>query len=298
MPSRHGMASIFKTQCMKKILLIAALPLFAIVATSGISGTNSNAAPLGSTGAPGDFTCAKSGCHTGSNVNAGLAQLSLDVNTSSQNYQPNEVYDMSVSLSQVGIERFGFQVLALNAQNENDGEFIITDSARTQTLQGIGPYIGKTYLTYKYPGTNPFLEGLGKWDFKWKAPSTYQGEIRFYVAAVAANNDGTDFGDTVYTRQFALQETVSGISDFSNSGFNISVYPNPASDKLTIEFVENLSNEVSIQLADLQGKIIFAETITTGVNSKQLDISTFAKGTYMLSVQNGRKAISRKVIIQ
>jgi hypothetical protein len=299
MPSRSDRDGIFLNQkSMKKILIIAALPLFAIVATSGISGTNSNAAPLGSTGAPGDFTCAKSGCHVGSELNAGLAQLNLDFNTSAQNYQPNEVYDMSVSLTQQGIERFGFQVLALNAQNENVGEFIITDSARTQTQQGVGPYQGKTYLTYKYAGTNPFSAGLGKWDFKWKAPSTNQGEIKIFVAAVAANNDGTDLGDTVYTKQFALQGTVSSISDFNNSPFNFTVFPNPATDKLTINFAEKTSENIALQISDLQGKKVFAETIHPATKGTQINVSSFAKGTYILSVQNGEKLSTQKVIIQ
>jgi hypothetical protein len=285
----------------KKYTFLLMLPLMLVVATAGTSDTNSNAAPLGSTGAPSESNCAKSGCHVGSEVNAGLAELNLGISPSAENYLPSQVYDLSVSLAQSGVERFGFQLLALNSQHENVGEFIITDSLRTQIQQGIGSYQGRTYVTYKYAGTNPFSAGLGKWDFKWKAPALYEGDVKFYLAAVAANNDDADFGDTVYLKQFLLKSAVSSLDNIDKKVLDISIAPNPASDFLEIVYESEMSKSVVFMLTDLHGKVLKTKECNESGNARQfvrMDISDLPRGLYILRANYGQKDIVQKVIIE
>jgi hypothetical protein len=286
---------------LKKYLFIWMLPMVILVATAGTNQINSNAAPLGSTGAPGENTCAKSTCHIGSSINAGAAQLAVEINSLSNQYTPHQTYDLTVSLAQTGIERFGFQVLALNENNQNVGQFIVTDSTRTQPQQGLGIYTGRNYITYKYLGTNPFSSGLGKWDFQWQAPDSYQGKIKFFVAAVAANNDGTDLGDSVYTKQLVLEPSVTGINEQQANLLSCSIFPNPTREIFTIQYTTQIKAKTQIQLIDMQGKIgcLLQETIEeSGSHTKQIKVPSIPQGVYLVCVQNDNHTITKQIVIE
>jgi hypothetical protein len=287
---------------MKKKLLLAFLLLVALLTiTSGVRDVNSNAAPLGSTGAPGEQTCAKSGCHTGSAINTGKAKLFLDFGNALSTYEPGKEYTITVSLQQQAIQRFGFQVLALDDNRLNTGTLLVTDSIRTQAQQGLGPYTGRSYITYRYPGTEPYGNGLGQWTFKWKAPDNYNGNITFYAAAVAANNDGTDAGDTVYTHQAAVSRSVTGIEQVAAAALQVNIFPNPAHQWVRVVYTVAQTANTVIRLTGVNGKDVLPPTArhdAAGVQQMELNTSAIAPGTYLLSVLSGGSAQSKRLIIQ
>jgi len=286
---------------MKKLFQFLMLPVAFLTITSGVRDVNSNAAPLGSTGAPGEQTCAKSGCHIGSAINAGKAQLSLDFGNAFNTYQPGAQYDITVSLQQPSINRFGFQVLALDDNGLNAGTLLVTDSPRTQTQEGLGPFAGRSYITYRYPGTNPYSNGLGQWSFKWKAPDNYNGNVTFYAAAVAANNDGTDAGDSVYTRELTVARGITGISPIAANALQLSAYPNPAHGFLNLKYSLTSSGNTTIRLGDIDGRSI-VQTISrqdaAGEQLLSLNTQHITAGIYLLSITSGSSTQTQRVIIQ
>jgi len=285
---------------MKKLPFIVLLLTFLIVATSGVRDINSNAAPLGSTGAPGENSCAKSTCHVGSAVNSGSAFMNIQFSNNDASYMPDAVYDVTVSLQQTEIERFGFQLLALNSNNENAGTLLITDNDRTQTQEGIGPYEGRNYVTYKYAGTEPYSPGLGQWSFQWKAPASYQGDITFYAATVAANNDATDYGDTVYTKQFSIQQAVTGIQETSSNQLSVSVYPNPVQEYLNVEYQTTEPSNTAIELTDLLSRDTYfsiQRLDDIGKQEARMDVSKLPTGIYLVWLTANNKTQTRKVFI-
>ena len=79
-----------------------------------------------------------------------------------------------------------------------------------------------------------------------------------------------------------------GLEDFNSSV--LAVYPNPATDKITIDGVENIS---SIKVYSISGRLekeVF--------NSNQVDISNLASGIYLVKVSNGNAVLSEKIIKQ
>lgn len=75
--------------------------------------------------------------------------------------------------------------------------------------------------------------------------------------------------------------------------FNI--YPNPATDKITIER-ENPSDYKEINIYDANGRIIYSTKSLK--NPVQLDVSNWAKGAYSIVFTSKSKEISKKIIIQ
>ena len=79
----------------------------------------------------------------------------------------------------------------------------------------------------------------------------------------------------------------------------ISVYPNPASDKLTINYQLKKSAVVNINLIDLQGKqhmSLNKEAKAIGIETESLNISQLPPGVYFLRLQAGNDVVTKKLI--
>ncbi|MGB4929585.1 MAG: T9SS type A sorting domain-containing protein, partial [Chitinophagales bacterium] len=81
----------------------------------------------------------------------------------------------------------------------------------------------------------------------------------------------------------------------------INLFPNPASDKVYITSDINLSG-ATITIADISGKIIkteLTESISTGLNYYQVDISNLIPGIYLMNIIDKSGNISsRKVVVE
>ena len=72
----------------------------------------------------------------------------------------------------------------------------------------------------------------------------------------------------------------------------IILFPNPASEKIYLDFPgeEASGNEVSVY--DLTGRKLFSEKIAAGDNA--VDISTLAQGMYFLEIKNDKGIVLKK----
>ncbi|MEE2700175.1 MAG: T9SS type A sorting domain-containing protein [Bacteroidota bacterium] len=90
----------------------------------------------------------------------------------------------------------------------------------------------------------------------------------------------------------------TGVSD-NDFGKNISVYPNPTSDKFTIELNNNKAEKISISIKSVLGKTIFMKQQSIAIDAKQvIDISPFAKGIYLLEITNDDGRFSEQLIVE
>lgn len=177
--------------------------LFAIYAYG--PGPSSAGAPASHTGAPGEATCATEGCHDDGKLNSGSALLSLQFEDSVKKILPGKTYSLIVRITDKNVNRFGFQLLALDSKADlNSGDFIITDSIRTKITTNRYKLQNRKYVTYTFNGTDAVEKGTGEWKVKWKAPEKIESKITFYLSGVSANDDMSDKGDLVYTRSYKI----------------------------------------------------------------------------------------------
>ena len=64
----------------------------------------------------------------------------------------------------------------------------------------------------------------------------------------------------------------------------IKVYPNPASDYVYIELPEELTQNASVTISDLQGKVLATQPLENTATSK-IDINQYASGIYIINLQ-------------
>lgn len=178
-------------------LFVVASAFFIVAATPERS---SSGAPGGHTGAPDEQTCAASGCHDDRPTNNGTANLSIEVANGISNYIPGKTYEVKIKIADEGVNRFGFQLIALtNETRSTAGTFEIIDFARTQLVKDPKNFPDRTYVTYSFKGTDATEKGMSEWTVKWTAPKENVGSVVFYAAGVSANDDMTDKNDNVYT---------------------------------------------------------------------------------------------------
>ena len=82
------------------------------------------------------------------------------------------------------------------------------------------------------------------------------------------------------------------LSTSEESVHKLDIYPNPASNNLTISVSNELIN-ATYTLTDLSGKTIAKNTITSG--QTQIDLSELNQGQYILTIQNADQIITEKV---
>jgi hypothetical protein len=143
------------------------------------------------TGDFGEPTCRD--CHSSFALNS--AGGALAINGVPAQYTPGQTYPITVTISRSGQRRWGFELSARVAGNAAQaGTLIVTDSTKTQIIT----QSGIQYIEHTQAGTQ-LGASQGTWTFNWQAPDTAVGSVRFSAAGNAANGDGTNQGDFIYT---------------------------------------------------------------------------------------------------
>ncbi len=234
---------------MKKKLLIILISV-SFITYASIQATNDSNGKNGYVGAPGESTCASSGCHNDNAANSGAGGIAISSsNMSSMQYTPGQTYHISISISEGGKSLFGFGFEALDTANNNVGTIIVTKS--TETNLHNSSYLG---------GTNPagrinigHIKNGGAannnktFNFDWKAPSNYTGNINFYAVGNAANNDGLASGDNIYTTSITATPASTALLTQVSSlwPFNAFVSSNSAGQKIYVSG-EYLSGNITV----------------------------------------------------
>lgn len=96
----------------------------------------------------------------------------------------------------------------------------------------------------------------------------------------------------------ALSIVNVGIEQTTNDLF-FTIYPNPGDGNFNVSFTVNLKTTYKLELKNTIGQVVYQETLTdfSGHYLKQMDISQFGKGIYILSLSNAGTASVRKVVV-
>lgn len=221
------------------VILPAVLILFA----------NSAGSPGGKSGSPGDSNANCTQCHNGTaNSSSGWISSTIPV----QGYTPGQTYVITATGNHSGVVKFGFELTAETSVGAKTGSFTITDATRTKLTNQ------NKALTHKSAGTTP-SGNTASWSVNWTAPATDVGQIRFYAAFNAANGNGNNSGDVIYTSNLsvnaALPESLAGITpDHADQNAMVVVtingtntFWNGSSPAVQIRSVDNTSYSVSAQ---------------------------------------------------
>jgi len=95
------------------------------------------------------------------------------------------------------------------------------------------------------------------------------------------------------TRKFDDPRVVTDLEEIRNGEESLQIYPNPATSKLNISSLQNIS---SLEMWSLTGKLIYKDGLD-GMQ-KEIDVSGFDPGLYILRVVSGKETLTRKIVVQ
>ena len=77
---------------------------------------------------------------------------------------------------------------------------------------------------------------------------------------------------------------------------NLSVFPNPAQDELTVNFALKKQQPLTIELSDMVGRVLSTQKMDTATGSAQVDLTRLSKGMYMLQLKTTDGVVARKIV--
>jgi uncharacterized protein (TIGR03437 family) len=179
----------------------------------------SSGPPNGYTGAPGEPTCAVSGCHSTSDLNSGGGSLSIAGLPA--NYTPNQEIELTVTLAHPNRPRYGFSLTALDEMGRGAGDLILLEATRTQKSEDNILGRVRQYVSHTLDGLSPNGQNQNSWRIRWKAPAQAAGIVTFYATGNAANGNGGTGGDFIYATSARVQPPaiVTALANVSAASF-------------------------------------------------------------------------------
>lgn len=149
------------------------------------------------------------------------------------------------------------------------------------------------------------VHGLNSWAQYTVSPSTsytftglslstsYDWQIQTNCNTSGTINSGWSAIQTFTT---AAQRMANG--EDNSTSFNI--YPNPASEMLTLTFSSMDEGSYSVKMIDMMGRVVNSEfsTATIGENSFMMNLDGIAKGIYMVVMQKGDIICKAKLVVE
>ena len=119
------------------------------------------------------------------------------------------------------------------------------------------------------------------------------------VVAAGGSSDGGSDGSTIIITRWRLSKvhmvTLSGdysreekslVSDDPDLDWHVTLYPNPVSDNLHIEFELPETSEFLIKLSDITGRVLMTQEARTILPGEiiELNMSGFSSALYLLNI--------------
>lgn len=144
----------------------------------------------------------------------------------------------------------------------------------------------ETYTDEYDVGTGPQIINYTSANYYWYTPGV--PEPLFAITALTSSMAGTS--------EYAFYLDQNDITLYLNnfiSDNNISIYPNPVIDKLTIEYNNEANKSIKYQIIDLRGSIVLEDVLYM---NNEIDISNFSAGIYMLKLQTENEIKTYKIV--
>lgn len=235
-------------------------------------------------------TCAV--CHNSFDLNAGTGGVSVEV---AQTAVPGETVPITITVDNqtppfsTGSSRQGFEITVRDPDSGAfQGRLLLADPANT-AFTGSGTSLDTTYVTQTLGGTSQTT-----WVVDWVPREPEAGEsgvVRVYVAANAADGNGTTSGDYIYatTADVALMTSNTPLSP--NSRFSVGTpRPNPlrAGGTVRLGVAMGQPGEVTVAVLDGLGRAVRRaerRALPSGTSTVEVNTEGLAAGLYFVRVE-------------
>ena len=253
----------------------------------------------GYTNSPNEANCTN--CHNGS-ANTGSGSVIITSNIPNWEYTPGTTYQITVTVAQQGIGLFGLGCEALQSNNTNGGTLVITDTQHTQLKNAAS---SRKNVVHTFGGGT--ATNNKAFTFNWIAPATNIGNITFYSSGVAANGDGNNGGDQVYTTSQVATPVIVSTAQKNEAPTEIilQLLPNIATAKTPILMRYTLlaNSPVTAMLCNSNGALvqnIGEEALqTAGAHEQYIELpDNLPAGIYFVQLRANGQNLTQKLLVR
>lgn len=195
-------------------------------------------------------------------------------------YHSGRTYKITVSGTNATKTQFGYQFSALSGSNITAGTYSNISAGSKQSNASASIKVVEHSARIN-AGANTFTAS-----FDWTAPASGTGPVTMALSVNAVNGDNSTSGDQYNSTTLTMNESSTSVGTIAKS--IASVYPNPASEQLTVQLETN-GNTV-LHLFDGSGRLVYHNS--TNDATIRINTTAFAKGMYYLQViNNGNKQV-------
>lgn len=134
--------------------------------------------------------------------------------------------------------------------------------------------------------------------FTIEAVADESGEIQVFYSEAKDGKEGILLID-VRIEDIADFDIPNELVENSLMDEHIEFYPNPNNGIFTLNFDSQKEETIHLSIFDSSGRQVYEKSIEgrTGQVKEDIDLTEFGKGTYILSVKQGKDFLSKKVIV-
>lgn len=257
------------------------------------------------------------------NLSLSIVSMLVDVNAESETLCNGEetllttdVYGVQDSLTYewssnpVGFTSYDAEVMVM--PDANTWYFVhVSDTSGSSSMDSV--YI----MVYDLPVVNIGADTTFCPDIVWTLDAGNSGSTYLWSNGAETQTitvDTIDYGYGVQeysvevTNQNGCTETdeitlefidCTGINELVNT-VNVNVYPNPSNGIFNLKINADKSSFVEIVVVSTNGQVVYknSDVNLNGESTLNVDLSSFAKGTYQLIIRNNKGMINKKLILK
>lgn len=136
-------------------------------------------------------------------------------------------------------------------------------------------------------------------------PLVWTGSHNWSSSAETKNDENSlvvhdaNIANQYYQAFYYLYNQASGVLNINDNIFsenNITIYPNPVTDIVTLKYNSEInSNDLSITISDMLGKVMYYKT-SKAFNSEEINLSNQQSGIYFLTLKSANNSKTIKLI--
>ena len=96
--------------------------------------------------------------------------------------------------------------------------------------------------------------------------------------------------------KFKLSGSVDGIQNINKPALKFQLYPNPASDIVSLDFNQKMGKELTLNIYNVTGELMYSEIIKQ--NRTQINLENLSNGAYWIEVKSNEGSAKQMLIIQ
>ena len=280
----------------KQILFILTIPFVIIGLQSYKKGPTNN---VGNRTGSNGLTTGCSSCHGNKNAATQVTIELLENGNPVTKYTPEMTYDVRLTAFNTNSRpAYGFQ-LACGSATPSSSLFGLFDNTN---VDNTSLKLSRKLLEHSTTLDGEIIDGKSQFTrtFKWTAPPKGTGDLAFYAAVNAVNDNGKDdSGDQWSLGKSNILAESSGTASISDVNRpKVGIFPNPAADEIQIDISTLPKADYRITLIDMSGNEVASIVIKTGVYNKNIDVRTLPSGHYTFLIKgNGTTTTTHLVKI-